>query len=234
MTEGRRYQEDEVREIFEAATEARDSSRRALASGGGLSLAELQEIGLEVGLSPERVAEAALAIELRRNALPSKTYLGMPLSVGRTVDLPRAPTDREWELLVSELRETFQARGTIDSEGGLRQWTNGNLHACIEPTETGHRLRLGTLKGSTLAMSAMGLAGVGMGLFLLVALLAKGRLAEEFLIALFFVLMGGGALATAVLSLPGWARKREQQMEHIAMRAQALISPSPEPEGSAG
>jgi len=236
MTDERRYREDEIKEIFEAAAEARDSSRLALSSGDGLSLTELQEIGLEAGIAPDRIAEAASIIELRRSTLPSKTHLGMPLSVGRTVELPRAPTDREWEVLVSELRETFGAKGQLDSVGDLRQWTNGNLHAFIEPTETGHRLRLGSLKGNTVAMSLMGLAGIGMGLFLLVALLAKGRLAEEFLIALFFITAGAGAVASSALLLPGWAKKREEQMEYIAARAQAIIGPGPEPEpeGSAG
>lgn len=234
MSDERRYQEDEVREIFAAAADARESSRRALSSGDGLSLAELQEIGLEVGLAPERVAEAAAALALRQSALPGKTYLGMPLSVARVVDLPRAPTDREWELLVSELRETFHARGTIDSHGGLRQWTNGNLHAYVEPTETGHRLRLGTLKGNVLASTTMGLAGVGMGIFIAVALLAKDRLAAEFLIPLFFGAAGIGAFVAGALSIPGWARKREKQMEYIAARAQVLIGQDPEPQGSTG
>lgn len=232
MTEERRYQEDEVREIFETAADARDTQRRALSSGDGLSLAELQEIGLEVGLAPERIAEAATALELRAKLVPAKKYMGMPLTVGRTVDLPREPTDREWEVLVAELRETFQAKGSIDVHGGIRQWTNGNLHAFIEPTEQGHRLRLGSLKGNTVATTMMGAAGVGLGLFTTVALLAKGRFADEFLIPLFFVGLGVAAIAAGALALPSWARKRDKQMEYIAARAQALLSRGPEPEGS--
>ncbi|MGI9626234.1 MAG: hypothetical protein ACR2QM_05305 [Longimicrobiales bacterium] len=234
MTDERRYQEDEVRQIFERAADARDSQRRALSAGDGLSLAELQEIGLEVGLSPERVAEAASALELRAQPVPPKKYLGMPLSVGRTVDLPRAPTDREWEVLVAELRETFQAKGTIDTHGGIRQWTNGNLHAFVEPTEQGHRLRLGSLKGNTVVSQVMGSAGVGLGVFTSVALLAKGRLADEFLIPLFFVALGIGAIAVGALALPSWAGKRAKQMDYIAGRAQALLNSGPEPEGSGG
>ena len=234
MSDERRYQEDEVREIFEAAADARDTSRRALSSGDGMSLTELQEIGLEVGLSPERIAEAASALELRRSIPPAKTYLGMPLSVGRSVELPRAPTDLEWELLVSELRDTFQARGELDSQGNLRQWTNGNLHAYIEPTETGHRLRLQTLKGNVLPMTVMGLAGIGMALLLVVALFSKDRLAAEYLLPIFFGGLGAGTIATVAATLPGWARTRAEQMEYIAARAQVLIGPEPEPESSAG
>ena len=114
----------------------------------GLTLAELQAIGHEVGLPPERIFEAASALDRRREVPPSRTSLGVPISVGLTVDLPRAPTDREWDMLVAELRTTFRARGRVESTGGSRQWVNGNLHAYVEPTQSGYRLRMGTLKGN--------------------------------------------------------------------------------------
>ncbi len=232
MTDHRRYSDDEVKEIFETATDINDPGMRSTASSEGLSLAEVQEIGREVGVAPERIAEAASRLDLQVVTLPKKTYLGMPLSVGRTVDLQRAPTDREWELLVSELRETFQARGTIESHGGLRHWYNGNLHAYIEPTESGYRLRMGTLKGNALAAGGMGLFGIAMGLFVLLALFAKGRIESEFLIGIFFMIAGVGAIAAPALRLPSWAREREEQMEHIAARAQALVGADPDSGGS--
>lgn len=232
MTGERRYQEDEIREIFESAASARDASRRGLSSGEGLSLAELQEIGLEVGLAPERIAEAAFALDLRRGSSPRRNYLGMPISVGRTIELPRAPTDREWELLVAELRETFQARGTVGSHGGLRHWTNGNLHAYVEPTETGHRLRMGTLKGSAMAMNTLGAMGLVFALIMLVVMLVTGQLPEEgFFIPVLFGALGGAALAAGAVGLPRWAREREEQMEYIAARARALIGPETATEG---
>jgi len=56
---------------------------------------------------------------------------------------------------------TFDARGTIRSEGDFRQWTNGNLQALLEPTDAGHRLRLKTVKGQ--AIPYMGLGSVLLG-----------------------------------------------------------------------
>src|SRR3954449_6387158 len=111
MTDERRYGEDEIAEIFQAAASPRRSEGRALTSTGGFSLEELQAIGGEAGIAPERIADAAAALDLRRGAPPPPPHPGMPVSVGRTVELPRAPTDREWELLVAELRETFGAHG---------------------------------------------------------------------------------------------------------------------------
>lgn len=233
MTDERRYQDEEVAEIFEAAAAARDSGGRSLASADGLTLAELQAIGREVGMSPDRIADAASAIDLRRSARPRRTDLGMPISVARTVDLPRAPTDREWSLLVGEMRETFNARGRDRSTGGLREWANGNLHAFIEPTEDGYRFRLGTLKGDALALNRLGVAGMVMGLVMLVVLFLQGSLSQELFVPMLFALIGAATLTSNALRLPGWAQEREGQMEYIAARAQALIRPAPDPEGGA-
>lgn len=223
MTEERRYQEEEVKAIFEAAATEPGSRERPPYSGAGLTLAELQAIGDEVGLAPERIAEAASALDRSPTVMPRRTYLGMPVSVGLAVDLPRAPSDREWELLVSELRQTFRARGRVESHGSLREWTNGNLHAYVEPTETGHRLRMGTLKGNAMSFGTMGIAGILMGLFVLVAILLTGKEARGLFAPLFLGGMGAAALASGLLGLPRWAREREKQMEHVASRARALI-----------
>lgn len=222
MTADRRYRDDEVAEIFEIAASPSDASRRELSSAEGLTLAQLQEIGREVGVPPERIADAAAKLDFRRDAGPRQRSLGMPIGVARTVDLPRAPTDHEWELLVADLRATFRARGNDQSRGNLRQWTNGNLYALVEPTDNGHRLRLGTVKGDAVAINRAGIAGLMFALMLLVVLLVTGELADD--VALPFVL--GGISATALgyngLRLPSWAREREEQMQRIAARALAL------------
>jgi len=229
MTDERRYGEEEIAEIFEAAARERGPGGRALSPAGGLSLAELQAIGGEVGIAPERIADAAAALDVRRGAVSRRRYLGMPVAVGRTVDLPRAPTDREWELLVAELRETFGAHGQDGSRGGLRAWTNGNLHAYVEPTENGHRLRLGTMKGDAAPLGWLGLTGLVMGLAMLVMLLLSGEVEEEAAVALFLAVMGAAAIGANALRLPRWAGEREEQMEYIATRARALIRPASSP-----
>src|SRR5215207_4361860 len=227
MTDERRYEEDEVAEIFEAAASPRASGGRTLSSAGGFSLAELQAIGGEVGIAPERIADAAAALDLRRSATPRRTHLGMPVSVGRTVDLPRAPTDREWEVLVAELRETFGAHGKDGSKGGLRSWSNGNLHAYVEPTDTGHRLRLGTVKSNGIAVGRAGIAALLMALLMLVFLLLSGERLDDAVMVMLFAAFGAAALGANALRLPRWADEREEQMERIAARAQSLLRADP-------
>src|SRR5574338_1050127 len=127
MTE-RRYGDEEVREIFALATTGDARGHSLPGETGGLTLDELQRIGQEAGIEPERVEQAVRALDVRGTAAPVRRSLGLPIGVSRVVALPRAPTDREWEQLVSEFRTTCQAQGRTTTSGGLRQWSNGNLH----------------------------------------------------------------------------------------------------------
>lgn len=230
MADERKYREEEVGEIFALATSASGASVPVLADQAGLSLEELQEVGREVGLSSELVAEAAATVDARLETLPRRTTVGAPVSVGRVVELPRAATDREWQVLVTELRETFGAKGRVASQGDIREWKNGNLHAFLEPTRAGHRLRLGTRKGGARGVTALGASGLAVGLLLLATSgldAATFGATFETLIPAFFALMGGGALAGNFIRLRRWADERERQMAHIAGRARALLEAHP-------
>ena len=232
MLDERTYREEEVAEIFEAAARPVPGST-ALARAEGFTLAELQSIGGEAGLSPERIAEAAAAVELRRGAVRRKD-LGMPVSVGHTVDLPRAPTDREWEMIVADLRETFGARGRLGSREDVREWHNGNLYAYLEPTPTGDRLRLGTTKGDAVGLNRMGAMGVIMALvWLVVFLVGYGPSQAPIIGPLLMFAVSAAALGYNALRLPGWALEREAQMEQVAARTRVLIGAPPEPQEAA-
>jgi|SRR5688572_6241001 len=226
MADERRYGDDEVAQIFEAAS-APALSRGEAPSAQGLTLTELQAIGREVGIAPERIAEAASSLARSQPALPRRTELGMPVSAGHVVELPRALTDREWALVVGDLRETFRARGKDSSQGETRQWSNGNLHAFVEPTRTGYRLRLGTVKGDGLAVNRMGAFGIAMGLFVGLASVVSGNPEGLLPGAVALGGMGSGAIAFNAMRLSRWAREREQQMKEIGERARALIDSGP-------
>ena len=213
----RRFSEDEVAAIFKKATEAQQSRAKQLPSGEGMTLEELQAIGSEVGIAPALVRQAALSIELAGNST-SRRFLGIPVGVGRTVDLGRKLTEPEWEQLVVDLRETFDAKGVVKQEGSFRQWTNGNLQALVEPTPTGHRLRMRTTKSTALAWlsGSVGLAGLAGALGIASSMGASGNVApsEIVQIAVFGVVM----FAFNAVRQPAWARLRRQQMEQVAER----------------
>ena len=229
MTDERKYQEEEVKQIFDLASSNRpEIGRPTVSDEGGLTLSELQEVGLEVGMEPGRIAGAALAVDSRREILSREMYWGVPTSTGRIVDLSRALTDREWAVLIGELRETFGGTGEVTSRGGIHGWTNGNLHAFLEPTATGHQLRLRAHKSSAKALITIGAAGLTLGLALLTLFVFEDLGRAAMVIPTLLAGMGGGTLAANIFRLPRWARESEGQMECIAGRVGALVEQQPQ------
>jgi hypothetical protein len=224
----RRYDEAEVAAIFERAAEVvQPTERRQPVSSDGMTLAELEEIGREVGIPAERIVQAARSLD-RGEPRASRTLLGLPVGVERIIDLDRRLSDEEWERLVVDLRETFDARGRVASEGSLRQWSNGNLQALLEPTATGYRVRLRTLKGDARARLVGGLAMLGGGAVAAGAAVLLGALGDAGMVMAIGTLGVAGAMmaGTAVATLPRWARVRQAQMEDIARRLEQRGRPA--------
>ena len=214
----RRYNDKEIAAIFRAAAEeGPQSPQREVARDEGLTLAELQSIGTEVGISSEAVAQAARAVDVRLGTA-SRTFLGLRIGVARTVNLHRRLTDEEWERLVVQLREVFNARGRTRSDGSLRQWTNGNLQVLLEPTETGHRLRFRTTHGAARASIGAGLAVLGVTAIVAVSGATWGTLGDAASGIALMAAAGVGMIVSGALRLPRWARLRERQMEALATR----------------
>lgn len=214
----RHYNEDEVAAIFRAATEGSES--RALPDGRahGLTLHDLQDIAREVGISPSAVSRAAQSLDRPNEMAARRTFLGLPIAVERRVALNRNLTDTEWDLLVVELREVFHARGTVRTQGSLREWSNGNLHALLEPTPTGYQLRLGTFKGDARASVAVATLTLGMSVVVGALAAANGTLSHSAPGIAALATIGVVFLANGVLRLPRWARLRRRQMDDIVER----------------
>jgi len=226
-TSGRRYDDKEMAAIFRAAAEGSQPASNLVPRDEGLTLPELQAIGQEVGLSPDAVARAALALDVRAGA-ESRTMFGLPIGVARTVNLNRRLTDEEWERLVVRLREVFEARGTMRSDGSFRQWTNGNLQVLLEPTSNGHRLRFRTVNGAAMASISAGFFALGVTAVTALAMLPGGHLMKALPGLIFLFLTGAGMLGSGVLRLPRWARLRQRQMEALAEQV-AVHTHTPEP-----
>jgi len=227
----RRYDDDEVAEIFRKAAEGPQSLPHQVTGDAGMTLAELQDIGREAGLSPEAVASAARSLEIRPQS-GVRRYLAMPIGVERTIELHRRLTEAEWEQLVVQLRETFNARGVVSANGSFRQWTNGNLQALLEPTANGHRLRMSTVRGGSMFSLNIGIGMIGMGALMAIVGGVAGHLGDMWTGAAMMSAMGAGAVAVGGLRLPSWARRRASQMEAITSRL-ALETGAESPDGKA-
>ena len=224
----RRFNDGEVAAIFERAAETPRPGQRQLPSGEGMTLTQLQEIGRKVGISPERLAEAATAIELGRRST-TRRFLGLPIGVGLSVELGRKLSDDEWERVVADLREMFDARGTMKQEGSFRQWTNDNFQVFLEPSATGHRIRLRTVKDDARVYIIGGLSMLGFAAAMAVTAVLS-RVANDFGLVVSLgalATMGAGMFAVVGFRLPGWGRLRGRQMEEIAARVAILTSSPP-------
>ncbi|HET9947599.1 MAG TPA: hypothetical protein VFQ22_01615 [Longimicrobiales bacterium] len=220
----RRYDDEEVAAILADATDTRAGTRTRVASGEGLTLAELHEIADEVGIPRELVTRAAKRVEARRAATVQR-WMGVPVGVGRTLELPRALTDGEWHRLVARLRETFAATGRVEVSGDLRQWWNGNLRVAIEPAGEGHRLRMTTLKGDLRPMLAMGSFLLTLALVLYVVGILTG--ATDAGASTLLGLLGAGTVGLGIGRMPLWARTRSRQMEEIAAEVADMVALPP-------
>jgi hypothetical protein len=218
MTE-RRYSEEEVAAIFDRAAKAQVVSRPQLSAGEGMTLAGLQEIGREVGIPPELVAQAARSLDLAGSET-TRRLLGMPIGVGKTIGLDRRLSDAEWDRLVVDLRETFDATGWVKQDGAFRQWTNSNLKVLVEPAPTGQRVRFQTYNGTAAGLIGGGLAMLGVCAAMAIALAASGRLGEPRPLSglAFMAILSLGAFAWGAIRLPSWAQLRRRQMDELAER----------------
>jgi hypothetical protein len=215
----RRYSDEEVAAIFKWASESQQTKSPSLQSGDGMTLAELEEIGRDVGISSERLVAASKAIGLAWRP-SARHFMGLPVGVGLSVELNRKLSEAEWERFVADLRETFDARGKVKSEGSVRQWTNGNLHVFIEPCDNGDRVRFRTVKGDAQNTIILALA-----LFVFAAIMAIATMARHRFIPVgpFLALSALGTAGIAMfayfgIQLPQWARLRAGQMEKLARR----------------
>jgi hypothetical protein len=216
-----RYNEDEAAEIFARAAEVETSGRHPVSGSGGMTLAELQEIGREAGLSPEAVAHAAASMRSAGTPVPAPTFLRIPIGVARTVTLDRPLSDEEWGALVAELRSTFNASGRVASEGTFREWRNGNLRVAAGPTPGGYQVDMRTSRGSARSLMTAGgvMAGIG-GVLLTAGALIPGMAVGD---VVSLTTIGVGLFGAGALQIPAWARRRREQFKRIAERLKNAI-----------
>lgn len=211
----RRYDQEEVAEIFRTASEGVPPLRQSVSEQTGLTLADLQSIGREVGIAPDAVAHAAIAIDVRQTAAQRK-FLGIPIGVSRTVDLHRTLTDDDWERLVGQLRVVFNATGRVRAEGSFRRWSNGNLQVTLEPAAGGQRLSFRTVNSAAQSYIGMGVVALGAAAVTAISVGLSGDIAQASAGIGILGLVGAGLIGSTALRLPRWARLRAQQMETLA------------------
>lgn len=243
----RRYDDDEVRTIFERAADRQEQARTAARRGGeeaadGLSLAELQEIGRAAGIDPDHIAAAADGLDrgalTRRPAAPPvapSAPSGQPLLMeSRSVP---GVDDATWERLVDALRREYRVAGISGQVGRVREWsrdadTKSSTPPTVRVIPGGDRDLLEVSEGTEqlyLVPKILGgvLAGNAalVGLLMLLGSSASGPPAAlPLAFALLAALVFGGGTAIAKVA----AGKRAERLAAVADRL-ALIASGADP-----
>ena len=216
----RRYSDEEVRRILHNAVEV-DSSMVARAESG-LTLAQIQCVAAETGLSAASVIAAVAALDHESRVPATPRMLGLPIGVASTVVLPGAIEDAGWRRLVAFLQDTFEAKGREEHGLVRREWRNGNLRIALEEVDGATLLHLRTRKDS-----ARALIQVGGSLLLGSLIVGVGTtVAQSGVIAMAGALplaLGGLAMASVgALQLPSWASARQKQFQAVTEYARSL------------
>jgi len=221
----RRYSDDEVQRILASAVEA--DALTPSSAEPGMTLAEVQRIAAEAGVSSTAVVAAAATLD-RAPAVAPQRVLGLPVGVGSAVPLPRPLDDAEWQRLVAFLRDTFEARGRVEETAGRREWRNGNLRISVDSVGDAAVLEMRTRKSNARSLVRTGVAFlVGSGIVEAALLLTHSTAASIDAVTLGV----GGVVLTAVgaLQLPGWSSQRRKQFERVAEFARRLTVGSDDP-----
>ena len=219
----RRYSDEEVHRILANAVEV--DSATVDAASGGLTLAQIQRVATEAGLSAASVTAAVAALDHETRTIAPPRMLGLPVGIASTIALPGTIDDAGWRRFVGFLQDTFEARGREDVGAGRREWRNGNLRIAVEEADGATLLFLRTRKDSARALFRSGGALVAGALVVGIA----GSVAQEAVAAMAGVVtlaLGGVAMAAAgALQLPSWAATRRKQFEAVADYARRLSAP---------
>ncbi|WP_412070330.1 hypothetical protein [Rubrivirga sp. IMCC43871] len=213
MDPAHRFSTPEIEEVFARAAAAQQADHQ---TDLGLSVEELQAVGAEAGLDPAHVAAAARAVAAGQPDDRRETLVGVPVGVRRSAHLDAPPSDLLWETLVSDLQETFSARGKVERIGASRIWRNGNLRATLSPSGDGSRLRIQSNRRKD-SQSLLTIAAVNAVLAAVFTLNVFGPEADA---AVFLALTSVFALVFVIGRQLVWSSARERQMEAVAARAQ--------------
>ena len=225
----RRYNEDEISSIF--ANAAQRGLAPARSSGGtGMTLSELQQIGREVGLSEEAVAQAAArldhpAVTWRQPAAITRRHFWLPVEAGKAVELPRRLTDDEWNQLVADLRTTFDARGRVSETNTTREWRSSSARAVLQRSETGERLQLHTTRRQGVIM--LWTAVVSFNIAVISFFIAAAEISTDVIYTqtgTFAAIAGVGMVAATATRLRAWARLARQQVDGVIARLLSTLA----------
>lgn len=226
------YSESEIHAIFERAAVRQEAAERAeKASRAGLSLADLQRIGVEAGIDPAHIAAAARDLARPAHEPAPTSFLGMPTELRASRFIPMSVTGEAWEQVVPELRRIFKQDGLSGELGRVREWamrpsrssSDRPARVTLTPEGDGTRVEF----EQTLKSSAWGLTA-GSATYLVVAsiigtLALMGNFSGEMVwLSVLFVAMAVVFFGAAWGGMRLYGRSQEARFEHALDRIELI------------
>lgn len=221
----RRFGDDEVQKILEAAAELQERSG-ALGTGSarGLTIQELRQVAAEVGIDPHFVDIAATDVDAPMEKRGS-AWMGGPDSWHFRTSVPGEIEDEEREQIVLALRSLMGQQGEIGEVFGRMEWTSNDG---MGPVIIGVSSRDGATEIDMTANRA-GEAGLYHGLGIPIGGVVGGAvLAASFGLSgpLVLTAIAGMSAASYGLTRLVW-RKRSEQLERtyrrVMQRAASIV-----------
>lgn len=226
-----RFSEDEIQKILARAAQNQDRNETSEPASLGLSLARLQEVAADVGISPLHVEAAAREVLLRRNTKSATGTLGLPRELNAVRLTPGQLSDAQWERMVAEFRQIFGKSGIPSQFGPVREWVSTNetnetmpVIVRVEPADGGLRL---SVRQSITALSTMvwtlggTLSGVGA---VFGGMLAGGLLQPAAgVFAALMVAAGAAVGGGGWLVGRSWTKQQQERLERAADRAELIV-----------
>jgi hypothetical protein len=225
------YSEEEVRDLVRRASEA---EARAPTVGGVMTIGGVQGLAAEVGIAPERIREAAIALDapLEPDRLTlGRRLVGAPnrILIERIVE-GEVP-DAEFPVLIEEIGRTLGVAGTASSLVRTVTWTSARGFAAGRDVQVSFSARAGRTRisvGENLRndvvgafagfSTGIGFGGVAIGTGLL------GAAGVPLLIPLWIPAWIGGVLSIARRIYGRTYRSRSREMERLADRLATLAT----------
>jgi len=226
----RLYNETETGALIQLATEIQhdttDSPER------GLSLREIEQIAVDLGIAPEHLRAAAIQLENRSSSGMRRRLWGGPFVIDQRRHAESRLTEEQWEQIVLELRRRTGSTGRVDAFGQILEWTRTveDMGYLIEQTQVtisprDNRTTIDVRKqfrgGARMAYVLSAIFGVTVaGIFL------DGGGLSDLMNAVIAGGGGVGGLAVARLSLGYWTIRQRERLKELADWLYETISPS--------
>jgi hypothetical protein len=161
----RRYNEDEVALILRKAVDSHTDDSGPM-SGSGMTLEELKDIGVEVGIESAQIETAARSLDVVRSA-PTGRILGQPTTVQFERVIPARLQDEHMPHLLDLIRNEFARQGIVTEVMGGFEWkaggSLGTRYVSLRPEGDQTRIRvLGNYRDGFLGLVIGGGSVTGM------------------------------------------------------------------------